>query len=739
MKPLLTILLVLNLYILTGQTLNLNPEIQNLVSKISKDSISNTIQGLQNYGTRFCLNDNHRDIAVWLKNQFISYGYLDTELDSFCMVKNISGYPDTSWQYNVVAKYIGSETPDIYYIAGGHYDSYSSDFNNAPGADDDASGTAATLELARVFKQNNYKPKSTIVFIAFAAEELMNYITYNGDNNGCGSKNYAHKAFNANMNIRLMINNDMISHNTNEDTKIRLIIPDYQTSWVGIFTSNICTYYTNLQPIIPYYSLQKSDHYPFFEKGYKTIFFQEYNFDPNYHTPNDIITNHDMDYCTEVTKISCAMLAHLSRNTVITNLKALSEINRIRLSWEDYNNILGYNIYRSDSSGGNFEKINNSIIADTFYIDTLLETSKYYYYKITSIDNQNYESIYSNEVQAMAITFANNILIVDDSKTALLSPTDSVVDCFYNNLFSDYDFTNYDVVENSNNIDLSTLGKYKNIVWHVETYSSSSIFFKCRDEIIRYLEAGGNLLLSTEKISYTTEHYYSSVFKEFKPQDFSYDYLKINSLSKNSTVRFIGANSNNSYYNELKIDTNKTPLNYNHHISGVEAIFPTNDASIIFTFNTEYDTSTVEGSYLNYPVGIEYIGDKYKTITLSYPLYYMKFDDAKSLIDTIFQNKFNTSGIFETKQNNIQSEYVKIYPNPFIESTKIEYYIPTSSNVSIEIYDSFGKIVKIPLSKFQSSGHYSITINYEDLMPGIYYCIIKTQNYSKTSKIVKLK
>lgn len=82
---------------------------------------------------------------------------------------------------------------------------------------------------------------------------------------------------------------------------------------------------------------------------------------------------------------------------------------------------------------------------------------------------------------------------------------------------------------------------------------------------------------------------------------------------------------------------------------------------------------------------------------------------------------------------------MKIYPNPFIESTKIEYYIPTSSNVSIEIYDSFGKIVKIPFSKFQTTGLYSLTIGYDDLIPGIYFCRIKTRNYFITSKIVKIK
>ena len=64
----------------------------------------------------------------------------------------------------MIATLTGIYEPQVYNIVGGHHDSYSSGdpMVFAPGADDNASGTAAVLEIARVIKANNYQPESTI-------------------------------------------------------------------------------------------------------------------------------------------------------------------------------------------------------------------------------------------------------------------------------------------------------------------------------------------------------------------------------------------------------------------------------------------------------------------------------------------------------------------------------------------------------------------------------------------------
>ncbi len=177
--------------------LNLSDSVITIItSTVNPDSVRFFIQSLQDFQTRFLLADTRDAVALWIKDQFLQMGFADVVIDSF-------QYQGT-WQKNVVATLQGIYEPQVYNIVGGHHDSYSSGdpMVFAPGADDNASGTAAVLEIARVIKANNYQPESTIKFITFAAEEYGLW----------GSKDYAEKALISGMNIKIMINHDMISH-----------------------------------------------------------------------------------------------------------------------------------------------------------------------------------------------------------------------------------------------------------------------------------------------------------------------------------------------------------------------------------------------------------------------------------------------------------------------------------------------------------------------------------------------
>jgi len=157
--------------------------IRTLLQDISVDSIRNDVVWLQNMGTRFCLAGNHRDVALKIRKKFRDIGYPDAELDSFWVVKTFRNVMYEQKQYNVIASVEGTDYPDSVCVVGGHYDNIlrTEDLTVVPGANDNASGTAAVLEIARVLKENEYKPKSTIIFIAFGAEEIGLY----------GSKDFA--------------------------------------------------------------------------------------------------------------------------------------------------------------------------------------------------------------------------------------------------------------------------------------------------------------------------------------------------------------------------------------------------------------------------------------------------------------------------------------------------------------------------------------------------------------------
>lgn len=116
---------------------------------------------------------------------------------------------------NVIATIQGSVTPNTWVIVGGHYDSTSQSPNTAaPGAEDDASGAAAVLEMARIF--NEYPPPSTLLLIFFSGEEqgLLGSAAHAQSlvNSGDASK------------VKLMHNMDMIAYQKNPSGTNQVII-----------------------------------------------------------------------------------------------------------------------------------------------------------------------------------------------------------------------------------------------------------------------------------------------------------------------------------------------------------------------------------------------------------------------------------------------------------------------------------------------------------------------------------
>ncbi len=276
--------------------------ITSIVSHINSDSIEYVIQSLQDFQTRFLLAPNRFSVADWIENRFYEIGITDVERDSFMCYTSYSG-DTTTLQINIIASILGTTRPDEVYIIGGHYDSFSygSPLTNAPGADDNGSGSSAALEFARALVISGYQPEATIKFITFSAEELMLF----GD---AGCEHYAQQAKDDSMNIQLMINCDMISHTLQivENSKVRI---NYYSGFIALrdLAMVATQQFSLITPIIGSLN-QYSDSYPFYEQGFPAVYFEEDDFSPYYHTVNDVISNYNMDYCREVIKSAGATL-----------------------------------------------------------------------------------------------------------------------------------------------------------------------------------------------------------------------------------------------------------------------------------------------------------------------------------------------------------------------------------------------------------------------------------------------
>ena len=278
--------------------------VSDFTAGVSPDSLGSYIGWLEGMGTRFALAPNHRDVAVQIRNRLRSMGYLDASLDSFFLTRVFQEITYTTWQYNVIATVEGWE-PDSISIVGAHYDDYVSGadpFTEAPGANDNASGVAAVMEIARLVKKNRFLPEHTIRFVLFAAEELGLH----------GSADYATKVAMAGEKVKMMINHDMIAYLPDPGANPWYVnIIHYDNSiWLRERAAKLCAANTSLVAFSDNTSYKRSDSYPFFVAHYKALFYNQSHIESTYHTTGDILSVCNLEYCAEIVKASCALVVH---------------------------------------------------------------------------------------------------------------------------------------------------------------------------------------------------------------------------------------------------------------------------------------------------------------------------------------------------------------------------------------------------------------------------------------------
>jgi hypothetical protein len=261
------------------------------LSFVSESTYSVYLKGLEAFGTRHPGQPNRDTVAQWIARQFTDAGLMSVVLDSF----SVSGFP----QWNVVATITGSEPSAGEILVGAHYDSQSSIPTLAPGADDNASGTAAALEMARTMIATGYQPRRTIRFIAFGAEEL----------GLLGSEWYASQIPSDRRSSMLMLNFDMIGTRRQDttDRDVHIVYYDHAIAEAGRSVSTATTY-TTLTPILTIQHRPHSDSWPFATRSIPCVFYIERDFSPRYHSPHDSSTYLDLAYATEITKAGLAMV-----------------------------------------------------------------------------------------------------------------------------------------------------------------------------------------------------------------------------------------------------------------------------------------------------------------------------------------------------------------------------------------------------------------------------------------------
>jgi len=198
---------------------------------------------------------------------------------------------------NVIATKIGTKYPNQVYIICGHYDDMPSG-SLAPGADDNASGTCAVMEAARLLAP--YSFDYTLMFVAFDEEEQ----------GLIGSRAFADSCYNRGDSIKGVLNFDMIAWDSNNDYKMNIFTnsASYNFSATARYAFNV--YQPILNITFSVGNMSSSDHYYFWQRGYNAFCGIELmtDFHPYYHTINDIFANIKMPYFLSFTKAALAAL-----------------------------------------------------------------------------------------------------------------------------------------------------------------------------------------------------------------------------------------------------------------------------------------------------------------------------------------------------------------------------------------------------------------------------------------------
>ena len=271
-----------------------------LAADVNADSLFASVTTLASYNryTRWTSND---DAATWIRNRFQSYGLDSAYFHPFTATG--SGWSRTA--NNVIGVKVGSVYPDSIVLIGGHMDATSqSPAQGAPGADDNASGTAGVIEAVRLLSP--YQFSHTLMFVAF-----------NGEEQGLqGSDVLATQMAAAGRDITAVLNMDMIGYYdpAGDDLWLEGFYSGNNSIWLTDVLWDNCLQFTDLAPYLYPSNGWGSDHESFHDAGYPAVLTIENEYDSYacYHQLCDLPANITPDFLRKMSVVNIVSGAELA-------------------------------------------------------------------------------------------------------------------------------------------------------------------------------------------------------------------------------------------------------------------------------------------------------------------------------------------------------------------------------------------------------------------------------------------
>ncbi|MFC6996577.1 M20/M25/M40 family metallo-hydrolase [Rufibacter roseus] len=433
-------LLLINPFAQAQTIVKADPTIQKLTEQVSSQELERLVRGLVSFETRHSLSttkDKKKGIGAarnWAQAELekaaaTSGGRMTVTQDKYVVKADGRRIPQDVEMANVMATLKGTDpNDDRVFIVSGHIDSRNTDImdakGKAPGANDDGSGTAAVIELARVMAKQPFP--ATIIFVCVQGEEQGLY----------GAKHLAERAKKENWNLVAMINNDMIGNsfsdetNLNDNTRVRIFsegVPAHETPEMASLRKSIggendsrsrqlarymkemaTRYVPQLEVVLNYRTdrfLRGGDHTPFSQAGFTAVRVCEMNENYRYQhqdvrtengiTYGDFPEHVDFEYLRKNTTLNLATLANLAMapyapeevGVVISNLT-----NKTELKWNaptKGEKPAGYYLLMRETSAPMWEK--------KIYVEGTTVTLPYskdnYFFAVQAVDAEGHESL----------------------------------------------------------------------------------------------------------------------------------------------------------------------------------------------------------------------------------------------------------------------------------------------------------------------------------------------------------
>lgn len=434
MKKILAVTLLLIVGLSHAQT---DQRLYNIIEAVSADRIEKDITTLANFGTRHTLSDtlsNTRGIGAarrWIKKEFENISKDCNNCLEVSFQKNLikSGVNQRItkdvWVVNVVAIQRGNKYPNRYIIMSGDIDSRVSDPNdftsNSPGANDNASGMAGTIEAARVLSK--YQFESSIIYLGLSGEEQGLF----------GGQGFANHAKEKGWEIIGVFNNDMIGNiqgvdgiisntdfrifsepvpptETEEERKMRRFyggeVDGISRQLARYVHKNVLTYMPEMNPMM-IYRLDRfgrgGHHRPFNDMGYAGIRIMEAH--ENYTQQHqdiriedeisygDVLEHVNFDYAKKLTAVNTINLAALAwappapKEVGIGGIVAPS----VKLQWSAVSGAKGYKIYWRDTTSPTWDHSRYVGDVTDFTLDGIVIDN--YFFGVSAVGENGFESV----------------------------------------------------------------------------------------------------------------------------------------------------------------------------------------------------------------------------------------------------------------------------------------------------------------------------------------------------------